>query len=195
MTPLNISARFFCSTSVVTSQRQGDRSIAVGGHKQQLSNLNYSYKGHGSIRNESLQAFESSGHLKISEEVRHALSNDLPVVALESTIYTHGLPYPENIALAIELEGILRNNGVVPATIGFLDGIATIGLSPTELSTLSSSTGNPNTMKVSRRDMSYIIGMVSILNLPVVESGSRVIGSCRKKTSWRNHCSSNYVLG
>jgi pseudouridine-5'-phosphate glycosidase len=84
-----------------------------------------------------------------------------PVVALETTIYTHGFPYPDNVALALELEGIVRSNGAVPATIGILDGVARIGLSTEELIALTSSAGKPETMKVSRRDIPYIIGMVS----------------------------------
>lgn len=84
-----------------------------------------------------------------------------PVVALESTIYTHGFPNPENIALANDLESIVIKNGATPATIGILDGVAIVGLSKDELAKLASSAGKPETMKVSRRDLPYILGMVS----------------------------------
>jgi len=96
-----------------------------------------------------------------SDEVEHALLNNQPVVALESTIYTHGFPYPDNVSLALELESIVRSNGGIPATIGILDGVARVGLSREELIALASSAGKPDTMKVSRRDLPYILGMVS----------------------------------
>ncbi|MFI9275633.1 pseudouridine-5'-phosphate glycosidase [Kitasatospora sp. NPDC052896] len=64
----------------------------------------------------------------LSEEVREALERGAPVVALESTIIAHGLPRPRNLAVARELEGLLRDRGVVPATIAVLDGVARVGL-------------------------------------------------------------------
>ncbi|KAL2060266.1 hypothetical protein VTL71DRAFT_9661 [Oculimacula yallundae] len=95
---------------------------------------------------------------QVSSEVRHALKSNIPVVALESTIYTHGFPYPQNVGLALGLEEIVRRNGAVPATIGILKGKARIGLSKEEITKLASSAGNPATMKVSRRDLPYILG-------------------------------------
>jgi pseudouridine-5'-phosphate glycosidase/pseudouridine kinase len=83
------------------------------------------------------------------------------VVALETTIYTHGFPYPDNVALAKDLEHIVYKNGAVPATIGIIDGVARVGLNTLELTALASSAGKPETMKVSRRDLPYILGMVS----------------------------------
>ncbi|PVH69417.1 hypothetical protein DL98DRAFT_578370 [Cadophora sp. DSE1049] len=96
---------------------------------------------------------------KVSDEVKYALINNRPVVALESTIYTHGFPYPANVALALGLEEIVRRNGAVPATIGILHGVARIGLNNDEITELASSSGKPETMKVSRRDLPYILGM------------------------------------
>lgn len=103
----------------------------------------------------------SDPYFRESVEVLDAIMTNKPVVALETTIYTHGFPYPDNVALALELEDIVRSNGGVPATIGILDGIARIGLSREELVALTSTAGKPETMKVSRRDLPYIIGMVS----------------------------------
>jgi pseudouridine-5'-phosphate glycosidase/pseudouridine kinase len=97
----------------------------------------------------------------ISKSVKSALALGKPVVALESTIYTHGFPYPDNVALANDLEAIVYKNGGVPATIGILNGVARVGLDTSELSALASSAGKPETMKVSRRDLPYILGMVS----------------------------------
>ena len=97
---------------------------------------------------------------QISPEVSNAVKNNLPVVALETTIYTHGFPYPENVALALDLEKIVRANGAIPATIGVVEGVARVGLTNKEITTLAAGAGNPDTMKVSRRDLPYILGMV-----------------------------------
>lgn len=98
--------------------------------------------------------------LEISDEVRDALLMGTPVVALESTIYTHGFPYPENVALAQDLEAIVRSNGAVPATIGVVNGVACVGLTTEKLKLLTTAAGDESTMKLSRRDLPYILGMV-----------------------------------
>ena len=81
--------------------------------------------------------------------VAKALSLGLPVVALESAVITHGLPKPENLQLARDLESIIKDEGATPATIAILDGIIHIGLSADDLEQLASA---PNTRKISRRD-------------------------------------------
>lgn len=70
-----------------------------------------------------------------------------------------GFPYPENVALARQVEDIVRNAGAVPATICILDGIAHVGLSDNELNRIASSAGNHKTLKASRRDLPYLTGM------------------------------------
>ncbi|MGW4030847.1 pseudouridine-5'-phosphate glycosidase [Streptomyces sp. NPDC004838] len=70
---------------------------------------------------------------EVSEEVREALAAHRPVVALESTIIAHGLPRPRNLAVAAELEGLVRSAGAVPATIAVLDGLVHIGLDKRQL--------------------------------------------------------------
>jgi pseudouridine-5'-phosphate glycosidase/pseudouridine kinase len=99
----------------------------------------------------------------MSDEVKDALYSKKPIVALETTIYTHGFPYPDNVALALDLESIVRRNGAVPATIGVLDGVARVGMTTEELRMITASAGSPGTMKVSRRDLPYILGLVSFL--------------------------------
>ncbi|RMZ12604.1 hypothetical protein D0860_02903 [Hortaea werneckii] len=99
-----------------------------------------------------------SPFLNISEEVQQAISERRPVVALESTIYTHGFPYPANLALASRLESLVRVNGGVPATIGILDGIARVGMGADELIRLVSTAGSPDLRKVSRRDFGFVLG-------------------------------------
>ncbi|KAH7081848.1 Indigoidine synthase A like protein-domain-containing protein [Paraphoma chrysanthemicola] len=101
----------------------------------------------------------NNGFFRVSEEVREALNSKKPVVALETTIYTHGFPYPENVALASLLESVVRTNGGVPATIGILDGVARVGMDPEELIKLASSAGQATTLKLSRRDLSYVGGL------------------------------------
>jgi pseudouridine-5'-phosphate glycosidase/pseudouridine kinase len=98
---------------------------------------------------------QDTKHFKISNQVRNALEKNLPVVALETAIYTHGFPYPDNVALASELESAIRAEGVIPATIGILDGVARVGLNADELTRLCQ-TPRQELMKVSRRDLSLI---------------------------------------
>jgi pseudouridine-5'-phosphate glycosidase len=86
----------------------------------------------------------------VAEEVRAAVAGGRPVVALESTILTHGLPRPRNLEVAREAEARLRAAGVVPATIGLVDGRATVGLTDAQLERLS--TGD-DVAKVSVRDL------------------------------------------
>ncbi|KAJ5202565.1 hypothetical protein N7449_004644 [Penicillium cf. viridicatum] len=100
-----------------------------------------------------------SKFFKVSEEVRDAIATGKPVVSLETTIYTHGFPYPDNLALAALLESVVRANGGVPATIGILGGVAKVGLSAEELIELASTAQDKSALKVSRRDLGYICGM------------------------------------
>lgn len=86
----------------------------------------------------------------ISAEVAGAIREHQPVVALESTIFTHGLPRPTNLEVALEAESILRDSGVVPATIGVLAGRPVVGMTTDEIARLSKTDG---TVKVSRRDL------------------------------------------
>ncbi|MET3682823.1 pseudouridine-5'-phosphate glycosidase [Alkalibacillus flavidus] len=92
--------------------------------------------------------------LSYTDEVRDALESGKPVVALESTIISHGLPYPENMDMAKKVENIIREQGAVPATIGLMDGKIKIGLTEDELYTFATEEG---IHKVSRRDFAHII--------------------------------------
>jgi pseudouridine-5'-phosphate glycosidase len=83
-------------------------------------------------------------------EVRTALNNGKPVIALESTLITHGLPKPDNIQVAQALEAAIREQGAVPATIAILEGQITVGLTPEQLVFLGSAS---NVRKCSRRDL------------------------------------------
>lgn len=93
-------------------------------------------------------------HIDIKPDVKKALDEGRPVVALESTIIAHGMPYPENVKTALEVEKIIRDKGAVPATIAILDGRIKVGLSEEEVEKLGQM---DNVYKVSRRDMPFIL--------------------------------------
>jgi pseudouridine-5'-phosphate glycosidase len=92
--------------------------------------------------------------LVLTDEVAQALNDGAPVVALESTIISHGMPYPQNVEMATEVERIIRAGGAVPATIAVLDGRPRIGLDPESLELLAT---HPEVAKVSVRDLPYVI--------------------------------------
>jgi pseudouridine-5'-phosphate glycosidase len=93
-------------------------------------------------------------YITLAEEVRAAKEQGKPVVALESTIISHGMPYPQNVETARKVEQIIRDNGAVPATIAILDGQIKIGLSDDELEMFGKSS---DVAKASRRDLAYLI--------------------------------------
>jgi pseudouridine-5'-phosphate glycosidase len=90
----------------------------------------------------------------VTDEVGQALRDRTPVVALESTIISHGMPYPQNVEMATGVEQIIRELGAVPATIAVLSGRPRIGLEPADLELLATS---PDVMKVSVRDLPIVI--------------------------------------
>lgn len=92
--------------------------------------------------------------LVLTDEVAQALREGAPVVALESTIISHGMPYPQNVEMATEVERIIREGGAVPATIAVLNGRARIGLDQDSLELLAT---HPDVAKVSVRDLPYVI--------------------------------------
>ncbi|CAM3250822.1 pseudouridine-5'-phosphate glycosidase [Streptobacillus felis] len=94
-------------------------------------------------------------YLEINPIVKEALENNKPVVALESTIISHGMPYPQNVEVALEVEKIARENGVIPATIGIINGKLKVGLTEDEINFLGKE--GLNVPKVSRRDLAYVV--------------------------------------
>ncbi len=94
-------------------------------------------------------------HLVASSEVQNALENGKPVVALESTIISHGMPYPKNVETALEVEKIVRENGAVPATIAIIGGKLKVGLSTDEIEYLGKK--GLDVTKASRRDIPIIV--------------------------------------
>jgi pseudouridine-5'-phosphate glycosidase len=96
-----------------------------------------------------MQAF-----LQFSPEVAAARAAGKPVVALESTIISHGMPYPQNVQTAREVEQVIRDAGAVPATIAVIDGKICVGLADAQLEQLGNA---PDALKVSRRDLAYVL--------------------------------------
>ena len=91
--------------------------------------------------------------LIINPEVKKALAENRPVVALESTIISHGMPYPRNVETALMVEKVIRDNGAVPATIGVIDGNAIVGMTPDQIEEFGKRKG---ILKTSRRDLPVI---------------------------------------
>ncbi|KJX98026.1 IdgA domain protein [Zymoseptoria brevis] len=118
----------------------------------------------------------NSKFFQVSEEIRQAISEKKPVVALETTIYTHGYPYPTNVKLAARLEELVRQHGGVPATIGILDGVARVGLTADETTRLASSPGSPNVLKISRRDICFALGLKDASGNPF-NGGTTIAGT------------------
>ena len=92
--------------------------------------------------------------LQIHPTVAAALQNNQPVVALESTLISHGMPYPKNVETAMAVEEIIKQNGAVPATIAIINGKCCIGLSEAEIETFGK---EKNVWKVSLRDMPFVV--------------------------------------
>jgi len=96
------------------------------------------------------QLADTQGIIRLSEEVADALATGGPVVALESTIISHGLPQPRNLEVALELEEIVRRGGAVPATIAVLDGVAHVGLDASAVERVAT---EPGLRKLGLRDL------------------------------------------
>lgn len=93
-------------------------------------------------------------HIDVAPEVQEALAANRPVVALESTIITHGMPYPQNDEMAGRVEEIIREEGAVPATIAVIDGRLKVGLTREEREALAQASG---AMKLSRADLAFAV--------------------------------------
>jgi pseudouridine-5'-phosphate glycosidase len=119
-------------------------------------------------------------YLFVKEEVRDALKAGRPVVALESTIISHGMPYPRNLETALMAEKLVRSMGAVPATVGILEGKIHVGLAQRQIEALAES---KEILKVSRKDLGYalavkISGATTVCATMTVASGvSRDPGS------------------
>lgn len=91
--------------------------------------------------------------IRVNKEVSDAIRNNKPVVALESTIISHGMPYPKNVETALAVEKMIRDHGAIPATIGIIDGVAVVGMTPNEIEEFGKKSG---ILKASRRDLPVI---------------------------------------
>uniref|UniRef100_H3DEZ4 Zgc:136858 n=1 Tax=Tetraodon nigroviridis TaxID=99883 RepID=H3DEZ4_TETNG len=98
--------------------------------------------------------YKNDGLFRVHPLVSQALAENKPVVALESTIITHGMPYPHNLRTAKEVEAIVRKEGATPATVGVIEGEVRVGLTSEELEHLAQCTSS---VKASRRDLPYVL--------------------------------------
>ena len=96
-----------------------------------------------------------NAYLDVSPEVAAALAENRPVVALESTIISHGMPYPQNVETALHVESIVREQGAVPATVAVINGRLRAGLTPEEIDYLGRK--GREVIKVSRRDLPVVV--------------------------------------
>lgn len=93
-------------------------------------------------------------YIVYSKEVEQAIKENKPIVALESTIISHGLPYPQNLEMARKVEGIIKEENAVPATIAIIDGVIKVGLTESELMQLATA---KDVYKVGKKDFSYVL--------------------------------------
>lgn len=93
-------------------------------------------------------------YLNLSTEVQEALKNNQPIVALESTIISHGMPYPDNVETALRVSDIVREKGCVPATIGIVNGQMKVGMTDEDIEYFAKA---KDVLKISRRDIPYVI--------------------------------------
>lgn len=111
--------------------------------------------------------------IQVNENVQNALQNGQAIVALESTIITHGMPYPQNAAMAASVEAIIRAEGAVPATIAVIDGLLHIGLTQEQTQTLAQTKG---AMKLSRADLAFAMASG--------QSGGTTVAATMMAASW-----------
>ncbi|WP_055106233.1 pseudouridine-5'-phosphate glycosidase [Paenibacillus ihumii] len=113
--------------------------------------------------------------LKLNEEVKTALAEGKPIVALESTIISHGMPYPDNVKMALEVEQLIREEGAVPATIAIMDGKICVGLSKEEIERLGT---DKNVFKASIRDIPKVLalGMVGATTVATTAYAAELAG-------------------
>jgi pseudouridylate synthase / pseudouridine kinase len=128
-----------------------------------LRNFKYSNsKGRSLLPQQRLlssSTLKDAPFVDIHPEVEAALAAGKPVVALETAIVTHGMPYPTNLETALSMESIVRSTGSVPATIGLISGRVKIGLTTNELEHLATARGSADVVKISRRDIGPAIAM------------------------------------
>ena len=131
-------------------------------------------------------------NVKLSDEVREALALGRPVIALESTIIAHGMPYPQNVKTALACERLARTHGAVPATIAIIGGQLCAGLTEEQIEYLGRE--GRNVAKVSRRDIPYIMakgadGATTVAATMFIASGHKSVcnGRHRRRASRRGN--------
>jgi pseudouridine-5'-phosphate glycosidase len=135
-----------------------DRIAVLSGHFQHNKQSDHNAViSDPSLHSNPTSSSHSGITLMYSPEVKDALRLGKPVVALESTIVSHGMPYPQNLQTAHEVEDVVRSNGAIPATIAILEGIPHIGLTASQLERIAR--GGAAVRKTSRRDLPAVIAL------------------------------------
>lgn len=111
-----------------------------------------------------------NAYLHLNPEVEQALQSNKPVVALESTIISHGMPYPRNVETALSVEQIVRDHGAIPATIGVMNGKCVVGMDRAQIETFGQAS---NVWKVSMRDLPYVVSQ-NLLGATTVAATMRI---------------------
>ncbi len=153
---LEQSLNHLCERAVPLAQKLPRRP----GHKEsRYDHLLYRMEENNAMKRPNVIIQKKSdvpgGLVSLSPEVKEAVESGKGVVALESTIISHGMPYPQNVETALEVEKIIRNEGAIPATIALMNGQFKIGLSPDEIDQLGK-TGR-DVIKCSRRDLPFVL--------------------------------------
>eukprot|EP00884_Botryococcus_braunii_P007646 jgi/Botrbrau1/16883/Bobra.150_2s0099.1 len=154
MAQLRQSNIFNDLNSQPSSSEQADQQEAWGdAWRRRISSIT----AHLAASISLLHPTPSSPGIVINPEIQKALRAGEPVVALESTIISHGMPYPQNLRTAIEVEAVVRANGAIPATIAIIEGVPHVGLTERQLHLIAEE--GPRVHKTSRRDLAYVVAM------------------------------------
>ncbi|CAL5228111.1 g11186 [Coccomyxa viridis] len=149
-----LSNSFTNLTQRISPARNGEQEEGQSWQRR-IANLSGQLTGALSNAFSTAQSAATQGKLIISPDVLKALREGTAVVALESTIISHGMPYPQNLETARAVEDVVRQHGATPATIAILGGVPHIGLTDSELESLASR--GLNVCKTSRRDLALVV--------------------------------------
>ena len=143
------------TSTPVNSLRTSSRVSTILGHISPSLSLNTVANHSSSPSPSPSPSLSASFPIRYSSEVSHALRNNLPIVSLESTIITHGMPYPSNLSTALSVEESVRKEGAIPATIAVMEGVIRVGLEREEIEKLAKM--GTTCVKCSRRDIAALM--------------------------------------
>ncbi|KAK6359828.1 hypothetical protein TWF696_000964 [Orbilia brochopaga] len=173
------SARYMAddaSTDSVAGSATEATTETAGQTAPKISKIRWSPKGTTKIITKKYKWIaKRPENIQVSRDIFIAMSRKMPIVGLETAIYTHGFPKPDNFDLALEMEEMVRANGAVPATIGILNGQIYVGMTKDQLKELTESAGSENTIKISQRDIAYSVGQLG----PPMNGGTTIAATIK----------------